>query len=164
MTLPERHTARLLVLDPADRLLLIAYEAARDLDPARPGHRRLWYTPGGGLEPGESHEQAALRELAEETGITDAALGPCVARQSGPVTVFRRQAFTHARYFLVRCRTDRIDTRDLAATEGDPVLDVRWWPLAELEASGEFVLPAGVVALVRDALAGGLEAAPRLLA
>ncbi|MFE8964830.1 NUDIX domain-containing protein [Streptomyces iakyrus] len=35
-----------------------------------------WFTPGGGLVPGESHEQAALRELQEETGPTHVSLGP----------------------------------------------------------------------------------------
>jgi 8-oxo-dGTP pyrophosphatase MutT (NUDIX family) len=53
--LPVRDTARALVLDPQDRLLLIQYEAVRDVDPARPGLRAFWFTPGGGLEPGETH-------------------------------------------------------------------------------------------------------------
>ncbi|MEO0872730.1 MAG: NUDIX domain-containing protein, partial [Pseudomonadota bacterium] len=29
-----------------------------------------WQMPQGGIDPGEDHEAAALRELAEETGIT----------------------------------------------------------------------------------------------
>ncbi len=34
-----------------------------------PAGRRVWGLPKGGVEPGESHEDAALREVREETGI-----------------------------------------------------------------------------------------------
>ena len=48
--------------DPAGRLLLIR----RGHDP----HRGLWSLPGGRIEAGESPEQAVVREVREETGLT----------------------------------------------------------------------------------------------
>lgn len=35
----------------------------------RPAGRRVWALPKGWVEPGETHEMAALREIREETGI-----------------------------------------------------------------------------------------------
>ena len=62
---PVRHrrTARVLVVDDTGRTLLFS-----DSDPGHPG-LRWWITPGGGVEPGESDLEAAVRELAEETGL-----------------------------------------------------------------------------------------------
>ena len=47
--------------------------------PERPGVRpALWQPVSGGVEDGESHAQACLREVREESGLelTDAALAP----------------------------------------------------------------------------------------
>jgi len=60
------------------RVLLLA-----DTDPGIPGSR-WWTTPGGGLEPPETPRQAAVRELAEETGqhvAPDALAGPLAVRE-----------------------------------------------------------------------------------
>ena len=54
----------------ADDVLLI-----RRANPPRAGE---WSLPGGRIEPGETEQAAALRELMEETGVS-ARLGPKVA-------------------------------------------------------------------------------------
>ncbi|GAA3391095.1 NUDIX domain-containing protein [Cryptosporangium minutisporangium] len=61
---PWRLSGRMLVLDPADRVLLL-----RSRDPEYPEVGDWWEVPGGGVDPGEDTVDAALREVLEETGI-----------------------------------------------------------------------------------------------
>lgn len=59
-----------------------------------------WELPGGTVEPGEDHTDAAVREMAEETGLAVRVVGER-GRHSWPdVTGARRRV--HARVFDVR--------------------------------------------------------------
>jgi 8-oxo-dGTP pyrophosphatase MutT (NUDIX family) len=161
---PERATARLVIIDPRDRILLIRYWAARIIDPARPEERGVWFTPGGGIDPGETPEEAARRELHEETGLSGLPIGPCIATRSALVDIFARVAFTHERYFLVRTPSDHFDNSRLAETDFDPVIDMRWRDRSEMTTSREFILPEGLPALYLRILDGDLPQQPLVLA
>jgi 8-oxo-dGTP diphosphatase len=59
-----------------------------------------WELPGGTVEPGEPHEVAAVREMAEETGLAVRVTGDRARHSWQDVTGKDRQV--HARIFDVR--------------------------------------------------------------
>ena len=79
-----------------------------------------WTLPKGKLEPGESWEQAALREVEEETGLV------CELRDElGSVSYTDR----HGREKTVRYW--RMDVRDGEFQPNREVSELRWLPPAE---------------------------------
>jgi 8-oxo-dGTP pyrophosphatase MutT (NUDIX family) len=88
----------------------------------------LWALPKGGLDPGESPEEAALREVAEETGAHGRSLG-----KLGDVryvyTWKGTRIFKVVSFFLVRYVGGRLG--DVPEAFRHEVAEARWLPLAD---------------------------------
>ncbi|MCY3563003.1 MAG: NUDIX domain-containing protein [Acidimicrobiia bacterium] len=128
---PIRRTARVLVIDEADRTLLLRTQLP---------HRKelsVWLTPGGGLKLGETHEEAAIRELWEETGLTGVDLGPWVWRRQVVWRWGDRTYEAHERFFLLRTPRFSFSPAARVDLETETVLVHRWWSVAELKAAPE---------------------------
>jgi 8-oxo-dGTP pyrophosphatase MutT (NUDIX family) len=159
-----RGTARVVVLDPDGRVLLFEYEDVAPPDPSRPALRRFWGTPGGGVEPGETFEQAAARELYEETRIRVPAVGPWLWSRDRSLTFTDGTVLFRERYYLVRLTAagggQEVSTDDLQPYERSIYRAHRWWSVEDMSASAETFLPEGLPGLLAPVVRGAVPAAP----
>jgi 8-oxo-dGTP pyrophosphatase MutT (NUDIX family) len=87
--------------------------------------RLLWSLPKGHIEEGESSEQTAIREVAEETGIQGVVVAELGSIDYWFVTEGRRVHKT-VHHFLLRSVGGELSDADVEVTQVD------WVPLSEL--------------------------------
>ena len=149
----ERSVVRLVVLDARGRLLLL-----HTRDPSCPDPGTWWELPGGGIEPGETYRDAAVRELLEETGIA------ALPGQVGPPAWRRRASFRHRHARRLQDEViaavrlpvpgPGLDESQRLDYEKEDYFGYRWWPVPEVLSSSERFYPGQLPVLLAPFLAG----------
>jgi 8-oxo-dGTP pyrophosphatase MutT (NUDIX family) len=143
-----RRASRVILIGPNQSILYLRAQEPRT-------RNVFWVMPGGGLDSGETFEDAARRELVEEAGC-DFLLGPYVwfrrhkhEWNGRPVDQYERFFVAHAESLVV------------APQHQDGYISRhRWWSLEELKASKEDFAPKAVAKLLTDILNGNYPKEP----
>lgn len=151
-----RPVARVLLIDDRDRALLI-----RVALPQKP-RLRLWITPGGGIDEGETHEQAARRELREETGLAGVDLGPCVWWRRHIWQWGGEWIESVERFYLLRVPAFAAAPAAPDEWEREYMRECRWWSIEQIKACADTdtFAPRRLPELLPPILAGDIPNPP----
>ncbi len=153
----ERQTARVLLIRPDKQLLLIRFEDPRVL----PKFRHFWATVGGALEGDETPEQGALREIEEETGLTDVKLGPVVWYGEPIIHINGEPLQFREHYIVAHAGNATLTSDNWTALERDTIRELRWWTPDEIATSTDRIFPSILAQWLPDILAENYPAEVR---
>ena len=144
----RRRSARLLIIEPAGRLLLFRFVFKK----GPLAGEDYWATPGGGVEEGETFEQAAIRELREETGIRAESVGPPVGQREFVLQLSDGEhVVADERFFRVEAKEATLSRDEWTAEEVEVMVAHRWWSRDELSQTSETVWPENLIEMLLEA-------------
>ena len=150
----ERPSARLILLDPRDRLFLFNVHDPNVFDPANPFFDPFWVMIGGMVDPGEDFAEAAVREAGEETKLPVVGAPHWVWTRERRMSWRGKDVMHKERFFLARTDRTEADISGLDEKERSWTRGHRWWTADEIAASAERFEPLDLgirlKALLRD--------------
>jgi 8-oxo-dGTP pyrophosphatase MutT (NUDIX family) len=137
-----------LIIEPAGRVLLFRFVFKK----GPLAGEDYWATPGGGVEEGETFEQAAIRELREETGIRVESVGPSVGQREFVLQLSDGEhVVADERFFRVEAKEATLSRDEWTAEEVEVMEAHRWWSRDELSQTSKTVWPKNLIEMLSEA-------------
>ncbi|MCB8823282.1 NUDIX domain-containing protein [Microvirga rosea] len=140
----RRPSARVLVLDPLGRVLLFRF--SHDRGPL--AGQTYWATPGGGVEDGETFEEAAIRELREETGLHVDPVGPEAGQREFVMQLPDGDHVIAEERFFAETQNTALTRDSWTALEREVMTEHRWWSIDELASTSDTVWPINLTSML----------------
>ncbi|OZG50854.1 NUDIX hydrolase [Bombiscardovia coagulans] len=139
-----RSSARVLFFNrKMTKILLLCNKGDPNEDP-------WWITVGGGVQPGESFEFAAVREIKEETGVTvqQQTLRENFIGVRQATHIYRNREAQHfEQYYYVTVALNTPDIASFTDEEKQVIKEIRWWTKEELVRTTDTIWPSNLLDL-----------------
>jgi len=144
MEMEARKSARAMLLNAQGQMLWLHVEdnISDDKD-ALP--TRFWCVPGGGLESGETFEEALWTEVLEEFGLEILGAGTHVATFAQRTSWQGQWYLNDSGFYAIRVESPRLGFANATELEKEVFRSFKWWAYEEIKASSELFLPKEIV-------------------
>lgn len=151
----RRVAARVVCLNPSREVLMI-----RSSDPVDRSKPNWWELPGGGIDFGETAQDAILRELREECGVRNVEMGPLIWTQHARFTFAGWDFDQYETLYVAHSDGDSSGTTHLEALEAVAFQEMRWRSLEELMTDPLPTVPPRLREFIEPIVAGRYPAEP----
>ena len=154
MSIAIRKAVRVLLLNDKNELLLMCIENFDISTTKGKKNKRFWYTTGGGIEAGEAIEQAALREIFEETGIEKnrIKLGPVVWHSNVDLMFKGKLTRLDESFIVARTISQNVALHKPTENEKQVVKKLQWFSLDDIKKSSDVIFPISLHKFLPDIL------------
>lgn len=157
-----RKSSRAIVLNKQNQIFLFRYNFDFFAE-----KEAIWITPGGGLDEGESFEEALKRELLEEMGLK------LSGSDSTPQIYYRTPLYeltngetvqSEERFYLVYCDDLKFSYDGWTENENKRMTAGKWWSVEEIRESEETFFSKDIVKMLERISMGEIPKEPEEIA
>ncbi len=154
MNLPIRQSVKVLLINAQKELLLMQAD-----DPTTRSKESLysgpfWFLVGGQIEKEESFEQAAVREIHEETGLSQnhIELGPIVWHYEYDLILNGTLTHLDQTFIVVKTNKKKVELKNPTEWEQKAIQKLRWFTFEEILNCNEKIYPTVMPKYLPDIL------------
>jgi 8-oxo-dGTP pyrophosphatase MutT (NUDIX family) len=143
MELPVRKSIKILLINKNKELLLMCVDDPKTTSIDGKHYGIFWCPIGGGIKPHETIQEAATREIYEETGIKkeEIELGPVVWFGEFDLVLAGTPTHVKEKFIVAKTKQKKIAPAGLTDWEQKVIKKIEWLSLEKIKSCKEVVFP-----------------------